>query len=277
MWTCKLFLYIVSCIDPPTDLLSKIQSCLVDIFWDKLHWEPKSVLNLPKEGLGPVHLQSRTAAFRIQFIQRLLTDSENSNWKKVAFSVLRGFEGQFPVFYQNIFKVWAVFKIPEERTVNSLLLHEPLMFGSRLASSSELSYFVTEEDLLNSGLLTTGQVLQVAGANIIDVSSVTEKLGMRSTRLVPRALDKWKTALSEKELKLLSDYSLGFINPYCTDSFPDLYLTPIMDNCGGGCFLEVNSLVVMGSDVTSGKVCYEICVKIFNKKALDKKKRYNLV
>ncbi len=178
-----------------------------------------------------------------------------------------------PGFYLNLFKVWALFKIPEERTVNSLywLLHEPLIFGSRLALSSELSYFVTEVNLLNSGLLTIGQSLQVAGANFIDVSSVTEKLGMRSTRLVARGLDKWKTALSEKELKLLLDYSLGFIHPDCTDYFPDLYLTPIMDNCGGGCFLEVNRLIVMGSDVTSGKVCYKICVKIFNKKALDKK------
>ncbi len=56
---------------------------------------------------------------------------------------------------------------------------------------------MTEESLLNSGLLTIEQVLQ-AGANFIDVSSVTEKLGMRSTRLVARALDKWKAALSEK-------------------------------------------------------------------------------
>ncbi len=140
----------------------------------------------------------------------------------------------FPVFYQNLFKVWALFKIPEERTVCELLywlLHEPVIFGSRLALSSELSYFVTEEDLLNSGLLTIGQALQVAGDNVIDVISVTEKLGMRSTRWVARGLDKLKTALSEKELKLLLDYSLGFIHPDCTDSFPD-----------------------------------KICVKIFNKK-----------
>lgn len=145
----------------PTDLLSKIQSCLVDIFWDKLHWVPKSVSYLPKEEeeLGPVHLQS-TAAFRIQFIQRLegLGLDRALLWldpQKLKLS-------KFPVFYQNLFKAWALFKIPEERTVNSLywLLHETFIFGSRLALSSEPSYFVTEDDLLNSGLLTIGQVLQ---------------------------------------------------------------------------------------------------------------------
>ncbi len=113
---------------------------------------------------------------------------------------------------------------------------------------------MTEENLLNSGLLTIGQVLQVAGANFSDVIATTEKMAMRSFRLVARALDKWKTALSDKEFKLLLDYLLGLVNPDCTDSFPDLYFIPIMDNCEG-CFLEVNNLIVKGSAITSGKVC----------------------
>ncbi len=76
-----------------------------------------------------------------------------------SFSILRGFEGlgldrailwldpqklklsKFPVFYLNLFKARALFKISKERTVNSLywLLHEPVIFGSCLALSSELS------------------------------------------------------------------------------------------------------------------------------------------
>ena len=65
----------LACVDPPVSLLSKIQSVLVDFIWDKLHWVPQSVLFLYKEegGQGLVHLASRGAAFRIQFIQRLLT------------------------------------------------------------------------------------------------------------------------------------------------------------------------------------------------------------
>ncbi len=51
--------------------------------------------------------------------------------------------------------------------MNSLywLLQEPLIFGSCLALTSELRHSVTEENLLNSGILTIGQILQVAGAN----------------------------------------------------------------------------------------------------------------
>ncbi|XP_026107809.1 uncharacterized protein LOC113079801 isoform X1 [Carassius auratus] len=248
--------------DPPADRLSNIQSCFMDFLWEKLHCIQRSVLNPPKEERGLMHLQSQT--LRIEFIQRLLTDSEISNWSNVLFSTLRGSEGlrlgrdslwldpqklklfKIPGFYQKLFKVWAISKIPQKRTVNSVfwLLNKPLIFGSCLGLSSEWSYFVTEENLLNSG------------SNVISVSSETEKLGMRSTRLVSRALDKWRITSSETDLKLLLDYSLGFINPD-SDSFPGFYLTPIMDSCGG-CFLELNSLIVMGSDVTSGKICYKI-------------------
>ena len=85
----------LACVDPPTHLLSKIQSILVDFFWDKLHWVPQSVLFLPKEegGHGLVQLQSRTAAFRVQFLQRLLTGTVDSNWKYAACAILQTFDG----------------------------------------------------------------------------------------------------------------------------------------------------------------------------------------
>ncbi|KAK3549037.1 hypothetical protein QTP70_028519 [Hemibagrus guttatus] len=65
----------LACVDPPPNLLASIQALLVDFFWDGLHWIPQSVLHLPKEegGQGLVQLASRTAAFRLQFLQRLLT------------------------------------------------------------------------------------------------------------------------------------------------------------------------------------------------------------
>ncbi|KAI3373352.1 hypothetical protein L3Q82_006652 [Scortum barcoo] len=46
------------------------KAILVNFFWDRLHWLPQAVLFLPKEegGQGLVHLASRCAAFRLQFI-----------------------------------------------------------------------------------------------------------------------------------------------------------------------------------------------------------------
>ena len=51
----------LKCLEPPAGLLQKIQTVLLNFYWDKLHWVPQSVLYLPKEegGQGLVHLGSR--------------------------------------------------------------------------------------------------------------------------------------------------------------------------------------------------------------------------
>ncbi|KAI3351100.1 hypothetical protein L3Q82_005669 [Scortum barcoo] len=60
-------------VDPPLICSHGSRLILVDFFWDRLHWLPQAVLFLPKEegGQGLVHLASRCAAFRLQFIQRI--------------------------------------------------------------------------------------------------------------------------------------------------------------------------------------------------------------
>lgn len=93
-----------------------------------------------------------------------------------------------------------------------------------------------EENLLNSGISAIGHVQRTAGTDFKDMQSMTEQLGVRYTRLVERVLDKWRSALSEDELKLLTDYSLGSINQDCSDPFPNLYLTPFMGDCEGTFF-----------------------------------------
>ncbi len=63
----------LACADPPVLLLDQMQAILVDFFWDNLHWVQQSVLYLPKDegGQGLIHLQTRSAAFRSQFLRRL--------------------------------------------------------------------------------------------------------------------------------------------------------------------------------------------------------------
>ncbi|TWW62759.1 hypothetical protein D4764_04G0014060 [Takifugu flavidus] len=56
-----------------------------------MHWVQQGVLYLPREegGQGLIHLASRTAAFRMQFMQRFLTGPENLMWRDVARCVFR--------------------------------------------------------------------------------------------------------------------------------------------------------------------------------------------
>ncbi len=76
----------LACLDPPAQILTKIQGMLVDFFGDKLHWVSRSLLYLPKEegGHGLIHLKSRIAAFRLQFLQRFLYKSSINGSRAVT-------------------------------------------------------------------------------------------------------------------------------------------------------------------------------------------------
>ncbi len=75
----------MACTDPPNGLLAKLQAVAVDFFWTKYHWVPQSVLFLPREegGQGLIHLASRGATFRLQFIQRFLTGPRDLVWREI--------------------------------------------------------------------------------------------------------------------------------------------------------------------------------------------------
>ncbi|TWW55985.1 hypothetical protein D4764_09G0010350 [Takifugu flavidus] len=62
----------LNCAEPPLGLLEQLQARVLSFFWDGMHWVQQGVLHLPREegGQGLIHLASRTATFRIQFIQR---------------------------------------------------------------------------------------------------------------------------------------------------------------------------------------------------------------
>lgn len=83
------------------------------------------VLFLPKgkEGQGLVHLASRSAAFRLQFIQRVLYGPEDLVWRPLAQLILQSVGGlglqesvllldcnsvtfsSLPLFYSGLFRV----------------------------------------------------------------------------------------------------------------------------------------------------------------------------
>lgn len=85
----------MACLNLPVSFLKDVQAVLVDFLWDKLHWVTQCVLFLPREEgrQGLVHLQSRAAAFHLQFLQRLLYGPADSNWKTAACAILRSMEG----------------------------------------------------------------------------------------------------------------------------------------------------------------------------------------
>lgn len=146
--------YRLACVDPPSSLLADVQRVLVDFFWDRLHWVPQSMLFLPKVegGQGLVHLASRGATFRLQFIQRLLTGPVDVVWRLLSYCILQQFGGlglssslllmdlknmnvsSLSGFYHSVFKVWNLMNKRRLERSDSLfwLLKEPVLYGGRL-------------------------------------------------------------------------------------------------------------------------------------------------
>ena len=275
------FWHRLACVDPPPDLLQKIQSVLVNFLGDKLHWVPQSILFLPKDegGHGLIHLQSRTAAFRLQFIKRLLAGPTDAAWSLVSCSILRTFKGLgmdkslfliashgpdvsgLPPFYRSLFRIWALFSVQRQGSVTSLywLLHEPVIGGARL-DVSEVGLPALEKMLLSSKIVILKNVIDLAGSDFGNVKGFADCLGLRSCRVVSQLLKKWRDTCTAGEIKLVEDYCTGALCPDERDSFPGLVLSPILEGSKEPLSLYFN--------VVTGKQLYHACVKVFNKKCL---------
>lgn len=150
------------------------------------------------------------------------------------------------------------------------LLQEPLVYGSRLDISNEKILPAICDLLLNAGVLTLGQLFKLAGLDFENVDAVVRHLGLKSKRITAKLLEKWKSALTSEEVKLLEDYTEGSITPDCNDPFPDLYLLTDFEECEG-VFLQDNLLMLVGPNLVCGKILYKNCVKTLNKKFLHKR------
>ncbi|KAK3506859.1 hypothetical protein QTP70_029532, partial [Hemibagrus guttatus] len=274
--------------DPLPNLLANIQAQLVDFFWDGLHWIPQSVLHLLKEegGQGLVQLSSRAAAFRLQFIQRLLTGPRNLVWRAAASGLLRTVKGLgldralflmdtkmldisgLPMFYRGLFKIWNVFKKQNKgyRTVH-WLLEEPLVYGGRLDISG-VTVPALSRTLISSGIMMLRELVNVAGTDLSRAEDLAVRMGLRSLRVVNQLLHRWRSALTSEERVQLMDYQRTETGPAEDESFPLLNIAPDLDGCAGP-LLECRSEGEMDFGSVSGKLLYRACVKVLNKKKLS--------
>ncbi|KAK3533868.1 hypothetical protein QTP70_032989, partial [Hemibagrus guttatus] len=243
----------LACVDPPPNLLANIQAQLVDFFWDGLHWIPQSVLHLPKEegGQGLVQLSSRAAAFRLQFIQRLLTGPRDLVWRAAASGLLHTVKGLgldralflmdtkmldisgLPMFYRGLFKIWNVFKKQNKgcRSVH-WLLEEPLVYGGRLDISG-VTVPALSRTLVSSGIVTLRELVNVAGSDLSRAEDLAARMGLRSRRVVNQLLHRWRSALTSEERVQLMDYQHTETGPAEDKSFPRLNIAPDLDGCAG--------------------------------------------
>ncbi|KAK3510691.1 hypothetical protein QTP70_013634 [Hemibagrus guttatus] len=226
----------LACVDPPPNLLANIQAQLVDFFWEVYTGFHRVFSNPPKEegGQGLVQLSSRAAAFRLQFIQRLLTAPRDLVWRAAAIH-------------------W--------------LLEEPLVYGGRLDISS-VTVPALSRTLVSSGIVTLQELVNVAGSDLSRAEDLAACMGLRSQRVVNQLLHRWRSALTSEERVQLMDYQHTETGPAEDEPFPRLNIAPDLDGCAGP-LLECRSKGEMDFGSVSGKLLYRACVKVLNKKKLS--------
>lgn len=279
----------LACVDPPAPLLSQVQRVLVDFFWDKLHWVPQSVLFLSREegGQGLVHLASRGAAFRLQFLKRLLTGPTDLVWRSLSSCILQRVGGlglgltlfltdhkkvdtsSLPGFYKSVFSVWSKLEKKTQEQGDSLywMLQEPVLCG-RVLDFPSWGGPALSRLLLTAGVSTLGQVVELAGPGLDDPVGLVDRMRTRSTRLVNQLLQHWRQKLNIHQLSLLKEYCEGTLLPDCTDPFPDIGLYPDLKNCSGFLLERVDDVGV-SLENASGKTMYKLMVKTLNQNKLN--------
>ncbi|TWW74452.1 hypothetical protein D4764_14G0004550 [Takifugu flavidus] len=239
----------LACLDPPSGMLAQVQSKMVDFFWDCLHWVPQSVSFLSRKegGQGHIHLASRVATFRLQFVQRFLGGPPDLVWRGVASCILRrvnnlGLDAALWSFIQIDSLHW--------------LLKEPLVCGGRLDVCSSATPAL-KEALIRRKMVTLEQLVAAAGPELTDAQAVTSALGVRSVRLIQRSLGLWKHRLSTKEKGLLLLHGRGEAETDPTDAFPELHLHPdlvdlggpLLNGCGSGSLHSMDRRILYGNIV----------------------------
>lgn len=276
----------LACLEPPAGLLNKIQSCMIKFFWDDKHWVPQAVLFLPKEegGQGLVHLESRTAAFRLQFIQKyLMGREEDVLWKPITSIILRRigsfgldaslfllnckslFLYEMPVFYKSLFRAWTLFEWKRLEPTASLfwLLEEPLIFEARLALEDGVG---VSRRLLQNKVLKFGHIVKTAGPGLKNTEATAHLLGLKSIRVMRTILDQWLGKLTLGEKQFLEDLSNGEDFPNSTDPFPEMGLNIDFSDLTGPLLITQRDFNFC---MLNGKCLYKLVVQGLKKKHLS--------
>ena len=250
-------------LDPPEDLLERLQRLLVDFFWDGRHWLPRPVLYLPvtEGGQSLVDLASRVVSFRLQALQRLLYSEERPAWQHLACRFLQrvgalGFDRELflldltllnwavlPAFYRSVVRAWqATFHLQSQarrlqfpRVLGEPLVHNPAL---RRPVPSLASASLTAA-LIQARVLRLGHLLDPARSAWLSPEALSSRLGRRSVRSVGRFLCDIRAALPLEAAAALEAHLRAGQAP-CTEdasseAFPALPVTPaVADDLAGG-------------------------------------------
>jgi len=109
------------------------------------------------------------------------------------------------------------------------------------------------------------QLIRLAGPDLTEVDVVAVQLGVRSTRVTEKLIQKIKTVLTAEETELLRKYCVGEITTNDEELFPKLLVSLNLEE-SSGIFLESEKLIDMDFEEVNGKKLYKSCKQSTNDK-----------
>ncbi|KAK3520731.1 hypothetical protein QTP70_031448, partial [Hemibagrus guttatus] len=200
-----------------------------------------------------------------QDVERVLKINGGCNWKKSDAIALGNWSHGLPQL-----PAWTLFKRGSQGLAISLywLLEEPLVRGERMDikdNSPGLAHITQSEKFT-----TLKRLVDTAGPEFKDTRAVAEELSLRSLRYTEDIIQRWTNKLSEDELNLIKEYHDGAETPDRGDPFPEVELLPDL-NGYEGMYLDAEKGHVLPIYEAKGKDIYKCCVKVMNKRKLDRR------
>ena len=140
---------------------------------------------------------------------------------------------ELPVSYRGLFKVWSFLKKKRLGHHSSVywLLQEPVVCGTCFSPGCQVGLTMHRQFCL-SNVVTLRHVVQLAGANMDNVTPLACCLQVKSTRTAAVLLSRWREALTDSERALLRQYCDSFIKPD-ENVFPSVSIFPDFRDCIG--------------------------------------------
>lgn len=227
-------------IDPPKELLQKLQKDFVDFFWDGFHWLPSGILYLPvnEGGQGLIELSAKIRAMRLKSAQRLLFSRDFIPWVSFGLTLLRSLcssdlDKQLFLmspfienvtfganFYASVLKSWKMFKL--HRSENDHYgLNEPLFFNPFLGNVCVANSIV--KLCMKKGFTKVGHLINVESKEWRSAEDIASQVDLRSVRVVEWLISGLKAALP---FPLLQFVELSLEGGPIHLDFPELGVCP---------------------------------------------------
>lgn len=266
-------------LDPPKDLLQRLQKTFVEFFWDGYHWLPPAILYLPvnEGGQGLIDLAAKVKAMRLKTVQSLLYSVDFRPWISFGLALLRTFggfcldrqlflmssyDGKFSPdvkFYTSVLNSWTCVKLIRNE-MNHFGLEEPLFYNSILGDNVCTSNTMVKH-FFEKKLTKVFDLIDTLSKKWRPIIEIANQAGIKSVRTVERLIGGLKASFPSTLLLFVNSFLSGGPSEVL---FPKILISPKVgfEENDVGKLLTFNRLQELDFQMVGKRDLYQLCVKL---------------